>query len=210
MYVTVRFLLMLAISAWFCTACQPGATPSPAAPIPPSRATAVPQFGPDTEEYAVYAALLEGKFTNGETEQVLIVDHTRVNKAESVERDLSQFQEVVPLTPDLVASFKERNQKSYPLEPKLDLSIEYQLLSQAEIDELQPKDKASGWKLFYELYPKTTGFLYLSRVGFNDDLSQALVYHSMYRYGQPILGGYTLLNREDGRWVTGESYEWIT
>jgi len=210
MYLTARFLLMLTIGTWYCAACQPIATPSTAETLPDSRPTAAQNLDPDTEEYAVYAALLEGRFTGGETEQVLIVDHTRVNKAESVERDLTQFQEVVPLTPELVASFKERNQQSNPLKPNLDLSIEYQLLSQEEIDELQPKDEASGWKLFYELYPKSVGFVYLSRVGFSADFSQALVYYSIYRYEQPIMGGYTLLNREDGRWVVGEGYEWMT
>jgi hypothetical protein len=210
MYVFVRLGLIMAVVTWFIAACQPKTIPPPAEVTPESRLTAAPQLDADVEEYAVYAALLEENFAGGETEQVLIVDRTRVNSAASVERDLSQFQEVVPLTPDLVASFKERNQQPFPLEPNLDLSIEYQLMSQAEIDELQPKDEASGWQLFYELYPKTAGFVYLSRVGFSAEYNRALVYYSIYRYEQPIMGGYTVLSREDGRWVVGESYEWMT
>ena len=233
MNLTARTILILALGAWLCAACQGSATPSPGTPIPspsdqtltsepapppttePTPTTAsepspAPQLDPEVEEYAVYAALLESEFTGGDTEQILIVDHTQVNNPGLLERDLAEFQKVVPLPPELVASFKERNQEPHPLEPVLDLAVEYQLMTQEEIDELRPLDEASGWKLFYEKYPQTVGFIYLSRVGFNADLSQALVYVSHYRYEQPIQGGYYLLSKQDGRWVVGEGYIWQT
>jgi hypothetical protein len=84
------------------------------------------------------------------------------------------------------------------------------LLTQEEVDELRPLDEASGWKLFYEKYPDSVGFIHLSRVGFNADLSQALVYIARYHYEQPLLGGYYLMTRQDGRWVIESSLEWIT
>jgi hypothetical protein len=175
-----------------------------------SESTPAPQLNPDIEEYAVYAALLESEFVSENTKLVLIVDHTRVEKPERLEGDLVSFQENTPLAPDLVASFKERNQQPYPLEPTMDLGLEYQLLTQEQIDELRPQDEASGWKLFYEKYPNAVGFVYLSRAGFNADLSQALVYVSRYHYEQPILGGYYLLTRQDGRWLVEAGFEWVT
>ena len=138
------------------------------------------------------------------------MDHTRVEKPERLEEDLAEFQENIPLAPELVASFRERNQQPYPLEPVLDLRLEYQLLTQEQVDELRPQDEASEWKLFYEKYPHAVGFIYLSRVGFNTDLSQALVYFGWYRYEQPILGGYYLMSRKDGRWFVKEGYVWET
>ena len=128
MYATVRFILILALGAWLCSACQQSTTASPADPTPVSESTPAPQLDPDIEEYAVYAAVLESEFVSENTKLVLIVDHTRVEKPEHLEEDLVSFQKNTPLAPDLVASFKERNQQPYPLEPNMDLGLEYQLL----------------------------------------------------------------------------------
>ena len=158
-----QFIMILALIVCLCASCQQTATPLP---------------DPDVEEYAVYNDLLESEFKGGEIDQVLIIDQTRVNHSELLEQDLAALHEHTPLEPEMVASFKERNQESYPLKPILDFGMEYQLLTQEEVDELRPLDEASGWQLFYEKYPRAIGFIYLSRVGFNADLSQALVYFS--------------------------------
>ncbi|MFC2025576.1 TolB family protein [Chloroflexota bacterium] len=42
MYTRARVILILALCAWFCTACQPGTTASPASPTPVSESTAAP------------------------------------------------------------------------------------------------------------------------------------------------------------------------
>ena len=65
MNVIVRITLTLVIAASLCTACQQSATPSPTSPTP--------QLDPDIEEYAVYAAILEGTFVREDTKQVLIM-----------------------------------------------------------------------------------------------------------------------------------------
>lgn len=217
MDIFTRISLIYVLGAWLIAACQQ--TSAPAArtqavtlesPTPTQSSTATPQLDPDIEEYAVYAAFLNDRFANQNTKQVLIMDHTRVNQPKLLQQDLSNFQEYTPIAPELVSSFLERNQQSYPLKPALELRLEYQLMSQDEVDELQPLDEASDWKLFYQKYPYTVGFLYLSRVGFNQDFSQALVYFDQYHYDQPIIGGYYLLNRVDGRWEVGEGMEWIT
>ena len=206
MYAKVRFILMLAFGAYLCTSCHQGSTLSPGSLTPVSESTATPQPDPDIEEYAVYNDLLEAQFKGNNLDQVLIIDHTRVNSAGLLEQDLTAFQEYSPLAPELVTSFKERNQQPYPLKPILD----FQLLSQEEVDELHPLDEASGWKLLYEKYPNSYGFVYLSRVGFNADFSRALVYMDTFHYEQPLMGGYYLLVKQDGRWVVENGYEWMT
>ena len=175
-----------------------------------NESTATPQPDPDVEEYAVYNDLLKAEFKGDEIDQVLIIDHTRVNNTKLMEQDLAAFHEHTPLAPELVTSFKERNQQPYLLKPVLDFGMEYQLLTQEEVDELRPLDEASGWKLLYEKYPNSYGFVYLSRVGFNADFSQALVYTSSYHYEQPIKGGYYLMIKKDGHWVVETGYEWMT
>jgi hypothetical protein len=214
---SARITLILAFGALLIAACKQIPTPAPKnltntleSPTPTQLSTATTQLDPDIKEYAVYAALLDSIFANKNTKQVLIMDHTRVNIPEHLQQDLSNFQEYTPLTPELITSFLEHNQQPYPLKPVLDLKLEYQLLTQEEVDKLRPMDEASNWKLFYQKYPETVGFIHLSRVGFNDNVSQALVYFSQYHYEQPIIGGYYLMTRQDGRWEVDESMGWIT
>ena len=172
--------------------------------------TPTSNLDPDIEEVAVHNALLASQFPGDNIDQVLIIDHTRVNQTSLLEMDLARFQESASPAAGLVANFKERNQQPYPLEPVLDFGLEYQLLTQEEVDNLRPLDEASGWELFYEKYPNSVGFIYLSRVGFSADFSQALVYMSQYHYDQPIRGGYYLMTRQDGGWVIETGMEWMT
>ena len=202
MNVSTRYIFLLALCASLLASCQQIPIFSPA--------TTTPEIDPEVEEYAVYNALLEHRFSSGSTNQVLIMDHTRVNNPDLLERDLVSFQENFPVELGLIDNFKDRNQQPHPLEPTLEISLEYQLLSQGEVDELRPQDEASGWKLFYELYPETVGFLYLSRVGFSSDFNQALVYLEWYHYDQPIQGGYYLFTRQDGGWEFETGYQWET
>ena len=210
MYARVRYVLIITIGISLCTSCQQIPTYTQASSTPVSESNATPFPDPDIEEYAVYNDLLEAEFKGDGIDQVLIIDHTRVNSAKLIEQDLAAFQENTPLAPELIASFKERNQQPYPLKPDLDFGLEYHLLTQDEVDELYPLDEASGWELLGEKYPNSYGFVYLSRVGFNADFSQSLVYMSSYHYDLPIKGGYYLMIKQDGSWVVETGYEWIT
>lgn len=209
MNVKARIILILVIGASLCASCQQGVTPLTSRSTPTQQPTETPQLDRDIEESAVYEALLKDSF-RGEIEQYLIMDQTRVNHQTLLEQDLENLQEYKPLDKELMEEFIAVNKQPSPLEPILDIDLEYQLLSQAEIDALRPLDEESGWQLYYEKFPNAVGFLYLSRVGFNADLSQALVYYEQYHYDQPITGGYQVLNRQDGEWVSEYGYQWDT
>ena len=127
------------------TASQKRATFTSSKPTSTNVATPTTQLDPDIEEYTVYAALLNNKIKGENTKQVLIVDHTRIENQKLLERNLAVIQEEFSLAPEMLESFKERNQEPYPIQPNLILNLEYQLLSQEQIDELQPLDEASGW-----------------------------------------------------------------
>jgi len=206
MNVRVGLILTLAFCAYLCVSCLQGLTPSPASPTLMSESTATPLPDPDIEEYVVYNALLESKFAGANISQILFSDKTDVSSKALLERDLAAFQESTPLEGKLINSFTERNQQPYPLEPALDFGLDYQLLTQEEIDELRSQDEASGWTLLYDKYPNAYGFVYLSRVGFNADFTQALVYMSTYHYERLMEGDYYLMIKQDGRWVIKASY----
>jgi len=209
MNVTARITLILVIGASLCAACQQAASPSAPDPTETLEPTEAPALNRNTEEIAVYSALLAYEF-KGDISQFLIVDQTQLPSTGLVDEQLGDFQEKNPLDQVLLTNFLEVNQQPSALNPDMDLGLEYQLMTQEEIDELAPLDEASGWKLFDEKYPNAVGFIYLSRVGFNADLNQALVYYERYYYDQPINGGYLFLTRQDGKWVVEYGYEWMT
>ena len=197
MNLKLRTLIFFIIGACLCVSCQDFFAPPKNIDI-------------DSEEYAVYNAVLESWYELSTVSQVLLIDHTRVNSDELLEFDLASFQETTPLDGELINSFKERNKEPYPLKPDLDFGLDYQLLTQEEVDKLYPQDKASGWELFWEIYPEASGFIYLSRVGFSANFKNALVYMAQYRYDQPIHGGYYLLIKKQGGWEIINGYEWMT
>ena len=121
--------LMLASLFLLSASCQHNPFYSSESPVPVIEYTSTPQSDPDIVEYAVYNDLLEARFKGDEIEQVLIIDHSRVGNNKLLERTLAEFQEDVPLAPEMVSSFMERNQQSFPIKPVLDFGVKYQLLS---------------------------------------------------------------------------------
>jgi len=211
MHMRIRFILILVFSSCLCFSCQPSPISTLTNSTPITESTATPLPDPDIEEYAVYNALLESEFSSDNIDQIMIVDQSRIESRKRLEEDLENFQRNTALSPELVASFIERNQQPHRLKPILEFRLEYQLLTQEEVDILRPLDEASGWKLFHEKYPKTSpAFVYLSRIGYNIDYSQALVYMSRFHYEQPIDGGYYFMVKQDGHWVIESSYIWTT
>jgi len=196
MFMRIRFILILALGVYLCASCQQISTPP----------TVMPQLNPEIEEYAVYNALLESKFASTDISQILFIDQTDTVSKGLIEQDLTAFQKSTPLEGELINSFMERNQKSYPLKPDLDFGLEYQLLTQEEVDELRSQDKASGWTLLYDKYPNAYGFVHLSPVGFNADFSQALVFMGTYHYDRLLEGGYYLMIRQNGSWIIEAEY----
>jgi hypothetical protein len=204
MNIKARIILILVIYASLCAACRQ------AGPPPTPQPTDAPRLNREVEEMAVYATLLTHSFKGDFIEQYLIVDHTRVNSLGLLEQDLENLQEYKPLKEGVMEDFLAVNEQPSALEPILDIDLQVQLLTQEEIDELRPLDEESGWQLYYEKFPNAVGFIYLSRVGFSPDLTQALVYYEEYHYDQPITGGYQVFNWQDGQWVAEYGYQWDT
>jgi len=210
MNVKARIILIFVICTSLCAACGQAGPPPTASPTATPQPTDAPQLNREVEESVVYATLLTHSFKGDFIEQYLIVDHTRVNNPGLLEQDLENLQEYKPLKEGVMEDFLAANQQPSALGPILDIDLQVQLLTQEEIDELRPLDKESGWQLYNEKFPNAVGFIYLSRVGFNPDLTQALVYYEQYHYDQPITGGYQVFNWQDGQWVAEYGYQWDT
>jgi hypothetical protein len=165
---------------------------------------------PLDDEYAVYAALIEDRYLKEDVDLIVIRDQTTVFPLgpdvtyEQVGQDVPALEEAT------YDDFLAANQEPAPLDASLDLGFDYTLVSLQELEEFLAGGPWS-FDAFYERFPNSQGLMELSRVGFNSDHTQALVYvGNQY----DLLGGagyYLLLSKQDGAWqVDFELPLWVS
>lgn len=167
------------------------------------------------EEYAVYGALIDAMYVDAieGVELVVISDHTVTgdypggsldSTLEHVRGKLQQ-----KLEPKTIDDFRLKNKQTYKLSRKVPLKVKYILLSKEEHEGIF--EEGGGWKQFYATYPKSQGVMTLSRVGFNTETDQALVYVGNQSHYLAGTGYYVLLAKEDGVWVVQDQVmAWIS
>lgn len=178
----------------------------------------------EEEEYAVYSALInddlkesdgDGK-SRDKNDRVLIIDDRPSLWDGEIPGEQSQFFEELKksapeLEPETINDLIVKSNVVTTLERKFNIKIKYALVSDEEIDALF-KEGAGGWEAFHKKFPKSNGILTLSRVGFNAEKTQALVYKGWSCGGLCGGGGYTLLTKKKGVWVVGRGVgpEWVS
>ncbi|HEX8748752.1 MAG TPA: hypothetical protein VF717_16385 [Pyrinomonadaceae bacterium] len=166
----------------------------------------------EDEEYAVYSALINEdlKESAGERqdpgERVLIInDSPSLWQGFMLDKSKNFFDELKNSSPDLqpetVNDLQVKSQNATSrLEPKLSIKIKYILAKDEELDDLFKNNVMGGWEAFHKKYPKSSGFLVFSRVGFNSDKTQAVVYKGWSCGGLCGGGGYLLMTKKNGVW----------
>jgi hypothetical protein len=164
----------------------------------------------DIEEQAVYTAVLQEMFS---ASSFVIMDTTATDPGgvENTTQTLDYVQQNMHgMAPEIVDSFRVRNEAAYSIRPDMDLGVEYVLLSQAEKNQIFGQNQ-SGWEIFYNRYPNAPGITTLSRVGFNAALDQALVYLGTQSDWLAGAGYYILLKKANGVWTIDQKVmTWIS
>ena len=181
---------LLLIIFIFMTAC------SPAGPtiLPTPAANQI-----DQEEQAVYAFLLAKMYQH---KGFVIMANTAAsatgvdNTAQTLDYVLQNMHDVAPTTLD---SFRARNSTAQILRPDMQLGGPYTLLSETARNQIFSQNQ-SGWDIFYYHYPQAPGLTTFSKVGFNANLDQALVYMGTQSNWTVGTGYYLLLNKTNGTW----------
>jgi hypothetical protein len=175
----------------------------------------VPVFTPsaeqiDTEEQAVYAAMLQKLYS---ASSYVIMDTTATGPvgvdgtASILDRVVQDMHSIDLETAD---SFRVRNDATYPVLPDMQLGSGYVLLSKSEMSQIFSQNR-DGWQLFYELHPDSPGITTLSRVGLNNTLDQALVYVGTMSHWLAGAGYFVLLKKVNGSWIVDQQVmTWIS
>ena len=175
------------------------------------------------EEYVIYSVLIETWFTDGlyyteskyicgPVQFLIIKDHTVVKyffDGRNIFESFPYVHEHIPsINQETFNDLKQKNCKEYPLENHFDLSTKVILLSEQDVKEQFPNDFYFD---LYAKYPFSQGMMHLSRVGFNSNETQALVYIENYREILDAAGYFVLLVKENGCWIIqGEVNVWVS
>jgi hypothetical protein len=195
-----------------------GYTPPPSG-LPPS--TLPPSGKVLAEEYEIYSAVIKQRFglvvscwlNRDEIGLIVIRRYTSAGffDYESPSDIHKRLQHSEPSLPqETIEDFLVKNEESYPLADNFNLPSRVLLLEPEELEEIFVGDPFYGWREFYSRYPDAQGILTLSRVGFNADMSRALVYVGHSCDSLFGVGYYLILVKKDGEWsVQDEVQKWI-
>jgi hypothetical protein len=161
------------------------------------------------EEERVYKALIEATYPS---DVLVIMEQTQTDVLDLASDETYQHVEesLQHLLADTLTNFKTRNDSSYPLKTSMILGRRYTLFSEKDKQDLFQINQ-SGWDVFYNRYPEAPGIITLSRVGFNEQNDQALVYLGIQSYWLAGSGNFYLLNKIDGEWVIDQQVmTWVS
>ena len=165
------------------------------------------------EEYAVYEAVIESLHLTEGIELIAIKNRTAtdVSPGESLDSEVEYIREELGTAIELetLDDYRAKNRRSHQLDADLSLDVPYVLLSEAELAEIF--EQGGGWNQFYKVYPNSQGIMTLSRVGFNTQIDQALVYVGNRSDDKVGEGYYVLLTKKGGVWtVDNVVMAWIS
>ena len=158
---------------------------------------------PSGDEYLVYSTLIEEMA--GDAELIVIRDSTRLDFADDISETVEQIRKsTLDVGEDVLGDFRVKATHSLQLENRFSFFTgTIVLMSQEEFDSIFVD--GGIWDEFYERYPKSNGIMTFSRVGFNSQLDEALVYIGIQSSSKDGAGYYVFLEKLGDGWTVGET-----
>ena len=161
-------------------------------------------FG-QSDETKIYSLIIN---SYEKSKVIAIMDSSSIGRLG--ELDFKEAKEsLIDLEEDTYNSFTYRNQGSASLRNLIYTSKQMVWISNAEMNLIFREGR--GWKEFYDKYGKTQGILTLSRIGFNKEKTQALVYYGNQSDWLAGSGRLLLFEKIEGTWVKSISMNlWVS
>jgi len=108
--------------------------------------------------------------------------------------------------------YLQKNQNPTRLENLFDLGIKSVIVNEDDLRDAFPKHGVDrGWTRFYRKYPKSSGIMFFSNIGFNSSNDQAFLYAGRQCGGLCGSGKYVFLRKENGEWIIDHKLElWVS
>ena len=180
----------------------------------PSQSSAVssPNFNTseETEEYAVYSALLEKRFAKDDV-KLLVIQKQTISSVDNyfiritVEEPIPDMKKLFPyVSEDAFLDYRSKNQQSSSLNSKFVLPVKYVVTDKFELKE----DEGAAWiDSFFKKFPDARGMIRLSKVGFNTDRTEAFVFVEYICFALCGGGNNVLLEKNSSGWKVKEEFE---
>ncbi len=167
----------------------------------------------EAEEYAVYSTLINQMYNFDGIDRVVIGSQTSIQDSIAGNSNTTLQYVAKHLPRDSVSwetlnDFQAKNKQPQLLKPLFKIELKYVFLSKEEQGELFQTD--NDWTAFLIKYPKQR-LITLSRIGFNHEMNQAIVYIGSQSGPKSGSGFYVLLTKKDGIWSIYRKVEvWIS
>ena len=161
------------------------------------------------EEYEVYSALLREKFLK-DCERKLCIDELTFDGdlSESIGTLSFRTGKVMPEM-EAIRDFKDNNKEPSKIESEKISGIDYMVFGAKDYVKVFDEND-EGWDFFHDTY-KMEEIITLSRVGFNADKTQAVLYQSFQAGQLAGQGFYVKMAKVKGNWEIEEEHSlWIS
>lgn len=191
------------------------------------RKNAAHEFQETTEiaEYEVYSTVLAEIEQNARV--VFVIGSETWDRLSNLDPEVySRFeletlveeQNIPPLFPlsqsrrEAVEDYKTKNENPVKLKAKFEVKPECLLLSDRAFHTFFSgppvyKSIMDGWQKYYKRYPTSRGYIRLSRIGFNREMTEALIYVELDCGELCAYGRFKLLSKEGDRWSIKNSIQ---
>jgi hypothetical protein len=166
------------------------------------------------DDSAVYSAVLRELYQAAKGRPIILSDQTAIGVPPGMLTNLSvqgpQTDAFLnPISPEARRNFEDANHASLHLPPPCKFAPECTLVDIADIA-LQVKN-AKAWRKFMARHANTPGIIIVSRIGFNRDRDQAVVYSGVSCGTLCGQGEFTWLTKHNGVWtVESSNVVWIS
>jgi len=163
------------------------------------------------DEYEIYSIVLLQTIVLPPNPKLFVINQLTSDQIKLDNSRIAYFEERTTEKLDMttIDDFNKKNAKTYKLENKFSIPQRVVLISMQELKKIFRDGK--GWERFYKKFPDASGTTEVSRVGFNKDRTQAILY--IGRQSDWLAGaGYLVpLLKEGGKWVVKkEVLVWIS
>ena len=167
-------------------------------------------------EYEVYRAVIEDMYVHDDRKLIVIKSQTSFNPNYII--GAFESPDILSISAETLDSFQKRNQQPQAIDcTQLALSVPCKVLDQKAFDAIfteedeQPTAISDNWDRFYEEYSGSGGIVEVSKVGFNNEGNEALIYVGRLVYDLAGAGFHVLLVKKGDTWVIhSKEMTWIS
>jgi hypothetical protein len=173
------------------------------------------------EEYEVYSAVIAYRFRPGAShppppvvdikrELILVSSLTMTDSKSNSGFDNASKAVPAGMEPRTVEDYLAKAQSASLIADHFNLPVSHVLVDRSEVTALTAKGSSAAWHDFFGKYPNASVVTRLSRVGFNPNKDQAMVYMDRFCGPRCGSGGYWFLVKDSPGWKVKTAFaSWI-